>query len=313
LSRERPRHGDHQQEVRSLSQNRLWWALTINVVFLAVEAVGGLLANSLALLADAGHMLTDVAALALALFVSHLAARPSTPTRTFGLLRAEVLGALLNGIVLILVVGVIFWEAWHRFGRTEVVNGPLMLGIAAGGLFANFGSAWILAGTRKANINVQAAFLHMLADILGSLGAIAAGLVIWITGWYPIDPLMSVIIGALILWSTWSLLKQSVNILLEATPEGVNFVEVKKALEDMELIHEVHDLHIWTITSGMPILSAHIILSSDSCREDQWQACLTSTQEMLKKQFGITHATLQVEHSKAKCGLESCSGNRLDR
>jgi len=289
------KHEHDHMDLRDISRQRLWWALAINLVFLIVEVIGGLITNSLALLADAGHMLTDVAALALALIVVHLARRPATTDRTFGLLRAEVLGAFVNGATLVLIVGLVLWEAWRRLGQPQEIDAPLMLLIACFGLAANLGSAWILSGSRRENVNVEGAFLHMLADGLGSAGAIVAGVVIWTTGWHPADPIASVVIGLLILWSSWGLLKKTINILLEATPEGIDFMEVKKTLEQMEHIESVKDLHIWTITSGKPILSAHISLSECCCDTAHWQECLKDAQQMLKEKFGIEHTTLQVE------------------
>jgi len=295
---------DHHRDLRAMSFRRLWWALIINLIFLAVEFVGGILTNSLALLADAGHMVTDVGALALALFVAHIAGRPATPDRTFGLLRAEVLGAFVNGASLVFIVGLIFWEAFKRLGQLQEINGPFMLLVAILGLLANIGSAMILAKGREENVNVKGAFLHMVADALGSLGAIVAGLVIWTTAWYPVDLIASIMIGLLILWSSWGFLKQTMGILLEATPENIDFMEVKRSLEEMEHIDKVHDLHIWTITSGMPILSAHIYLSSCCTETNHWQECLTDARKILKDRFGIEHTTLQVEAGGASCGTE---------
>ncbi len=291
-------------DLRAMSHQRLLWALIINLVFLVIEIIGGILTNSLALLADAGHMLTDVGALALALFVGRIAVRPATPARTFGLLRAEVLGAFVNGATLVLIVGLIFWEAWKRLGHVKEIDGPFMLLVAFLGLMANLGSAAILAKARDTNVNVQGAYLHMVADALGSIGAIIAGAVIWATAWYPVDSIASVVIGLLILWSSCGFLKKTMNILLEATPEHIDFMEVKNALEEMEHIDEVHDLHIWTITSGMTILSAHIYLSSCCADSNHWQECLVGAQKMLKERFGIEHTTLQVETSGASCGAE---------
>ncbi|MDB9823236.1 cation diffusion facilitator family transporter [Deltaproteobacteria bacterium] len=298
------RDHDHNHDLRAMSYKRLWWALIINLIFLVVEVIGGILTNSLALLADAGHMLTDVGALALALFVAHIAGRPATPDRTFGLLRAEVLGAFVNGATLVLIVGLILWEAWKRLGHVNEIDGPVMLLVAVLGLIANIISAMILAKGRKENVNVRGAFLHMVADALGSVGAIVAGVVIWTTAWYPVDSIASIVIGLLILWSSWGFLKQTMNILLEATPENIDFIEVKTALEAMEHIDEVHDLHIWTITSGMPILSGHITLSSCCSETKHWQECLAEAQKILKERFGIEHTTLQVEACGSSCGTE---------
>ena len=298
-------HHDHRHELRAFSQKRLLWALIINLIFFVVEVIGSFVANSLALLADAGHMLTDVGALVLALFVAHIAKRPATPDRTFGLLRAEVLGAFVNGAALVLIVGLIFWEAWQRLGNVKDIDGPLMLLVAVLGLLANIASAIILAKDREENVNIRGAFLHMVADALGSLGAIIAGIMIWITGWHPIDSITSIVIGLMILWSSWGFLKQTINILLEATPEYIDFMEVKKSLEDMEHIDSVHDLHIWTITSGMPVLSAHIALTSCCSETTHWQECLLEAQKLLKERFGIEHTTLQVE-SRATPTSEVC-------
>jgi cobalt-zinc-cadmium efflux system protein len=297
-------HHDHQHDLRSASYSRLWWAFIINLVFLVVEVIGGILTNSLALLADAGHMLTDVGALALAIFVAHMAKRAATPNRTYGLLRAEVLGAFVNGATLVLIVGFIFWEAWERLGKIQTIDGPFMLVIAAFGLLANIASAIILAKGRDENVNIRGAFLHMVADALGSVGAIIAGIVIWTTGWFPIDTIASVVIGLLILWSSWGFLKQTMNILLEATPENIDYLEVKKSLENMEHIDAIHDLHIWTITSGMPVLSAHIGLSTCCSDTNHWQECLSKAQSLLKERFGIEHTTLQVEPCENSCEQE---------
>lgn len=292
--RERQKHR-HDHELRHLSIQKLWMALAVNFIFLIVEVIGGLASNSLALLADAGHMLTDVAALLLAIIVAHLAEQVPTPKRTFGLLRAEVFGAFLNGAALVIIVGMIFREAWHRFGHLQVIDAPLMLVIAVLGLGANAGSAWILYGHRHENVNIKGAYLHMLADTLGSLGAIGAGAVIWLTGWTLIDPLVSVIIGVLILVGSINLISETVHILLEGTPEDVDYDEVKRALEDMEHIKEIHDLHIWTISSGVPSLSGHVRLYSECSDTMHWQSCLKKAQTMLRERFGIVHSTLQFE------------------
>lgn len=295
---------DHQHDLKSAPYGRLWWALVINLIFLVVEVIGGILTNSLALLADAGHMLTDVGALALAIFVAHLARKPATPGRTYGLLRAEVLGAFVNGATLVIIVGFILWEAWERLGSRQTVDGPVMILIAVLGLLANVVSAFILAKGREENVNLKGAFLHMIADALGSVGAIIAGLVIWTTGWIPIDTIASVVIGILILWSSWGFLKQTINILLEATPENIDYLDVKNSLEKMEHIDTVHDLHIWTITSGVPVLSAHIKLSTCCANTDHWQNCLGDAQNLIKEKFGIEHTTLQIEPNDDSCGQD---------
>jgi cobalt-zinc-cadmium efflux system protein len=285
-------HGAH---LRAVSRRRLWWAMGIILVFLLVEVIGGLLTGSLALLADAGHMLTDLLALAMAVFVGYLADRPATPARTFGFLRAEVIGAFINGATLILVVGLIFREAIGRFLHPAEVAGAGMLGVAIAGLAANLASAWVLAGSRKENINVEGAFLHVLADTFGSLGVVVAGIVILATGWLPADPLASVLIGLLILWSSIGLLRRTLAILIQATPPHLDFHEIQAALEANEHVAAVHDLHIWAVTSGFPILTANIWLKPMCSDPACWQQCLRDLQNTLNERFGIEHATLQLE------------------
>lgn len=287
--------GGHVHDLRALTRRRLWIALALNAAFLVVEIAGGLIANSLALLADAGHMFTDVAALGLALVVSRLAERVPSPRHTYGMLRAEVIGAFVNGAFLVLVVGFIIREAWLRLGEIPVVDGTLMLIVAVFGLAANVASAWVLYSSRRENVNIEGAFLHMFGDALGSVGAIVAGIVIMTTGWMLVDPLVSVIIGLLILWSTWGLLRQTIAILLEATPEHLDFDEIHAALMEVEHVQDIHDLHIWTIGSGIPALSAHITLE-DACSDTtHWQICLRTAQDMLRERFGIEHSTIQFE------------------
>jgi len=288
-------HGHDHQIRRLSSQRRLVWALALNLCFLVVEAVGGIMTRSLALLADAGHMAGDVGALALSLFVLHLAKQPMSGRRTYGLLRAEVLGALFNGAILIAIVVLIFREALERMNNPQPVDGLPMLVIAVAGLAANIGSTLILMRHREADINVEGAFYHMLADSLGSVGAIAAGAVIWTTGWYPVDWIASAVIGVIILVSGVGFLRKTLNILLESTPENIDYDEVKRNLEEVEHIRHVHDLHIWTITSGMPILTAHIGLSGACCRENHWADCLAAAKRIVRERFGITHSTLEVE------------------
>jgi cobalt-zinc-cadmium efflux system protein len=287
-------HG-HGHDLRGTSRRRLWWALVINFVFLLVEFVGGLLTGSLALLADAGHMLTDVLALGLAIFVAHLAELPPTPGRTFGFLRAEVIGAFLNGATLLLIVALVFWEAILRFVHPTAVAGAGMLGIALAGLAANLGSAAVLHASRRENINVEGAFLHMVADALGSVGAVIAGVVILLTGWVPVDPLVSIIIGGLILWSGIGLLRRTLAILIQGTPAHLDFLEIQAALEANAHVAAVHDLHIWQVTSGFPVLTATIWLKPDCNHPLCWNQCLRELQSTLHERFDIEHATLQLE------------------
>ncbi|MCD6308216.1 MAG: cation transporter, partial [Candidatus Latescibacteria bacterium] len=198
---------------------------------------------------------------------------------------------------LIVVVVLILREAWHRFGESADINAPLMLVIAVLGLAANAVSAVVLFRSRDENVNMKGAFLHMAADALGSVGAITAGSVIWLTGWTLADPVVSVFISVLILWGSWGLLAQTINILLEATPENIDYGEVETALLDIGHVVDVHDLHIWTITSGVPSLSAHVSLETSCSDSTHWQLCLKEAQTMLRERFGIMHSTLQFEPS----------------
>ncbi|HUU28033.1 MAG TPA: cation diffusion facilitator family transporter [archaeon] len=277
------------------SRRLLWWAFLINLVFLGVEVAGGLISGSLALLADAGHMFTDVAALGLAIIAAYLAGLPPNSKRTFGLLRVEVIGAFINGASLVVIVGFIVWESWQRLSEPVEIHGPVMLTVAVLGLAANLASALILLGRRKENINIQAAFLHMAGDALGSAGAIVAGVVILATGWTPIDTITSLAIAVIILWGSLGLLRRTVNIIINATPEDINYDEVKKALLTIKHFDDLHDLHIWCLSTGFPVLSAHVCLNPTCSDSVHWQQCLRQAQDMLRERFGIVHSTLQLE------------------
>jgi cobalt-zinc-cadmium efflux system protein len=287
-------------------------ALAITAGFLVIEVIGGLLTGSLALLADAGHMLTDVAALALALFASWLAQRPATPERTFGFARAEVLAALVNAGTLVAISIFIFVEAFRRIGDPPHVDSGPMLVVAVAGLAANAVSAWVLArgGGHKDDLNTRGAFLHVVGDMLGSVGAIVAALVMLATGWYLADPILSAGIGMLILWSSWRLLQESLNVLLEATPSDMNLAEVRSAMLAVPGVSGVHDLHVWTVTSGLVAMSAHV----DVAESSGWNELLDRLAHLLREQFGIAHVTLQPEMGMpgaadgAVCSLETEEG-----
>ena len=266
--------------------------LALTAAFTVVEIVGGLLTGSLALLADAGHMLSDNLSLGIALFAAWLAQRPATPNKSFGYRRAEILAALANGVTLVAVAVWIFVEAYSRFSDPPEVLGLPMLAVATLGLLVNVIGAIILYRSGGESLNVEGAMRHVFADALGSVGAIAAAAVIILTGWRYADPLISVAIGILILGSSWKLLKDSTNILLEATPPHLDATEVGRKMASAEGITEVHALHIWTITSGFPALSAHVLVGR---RED----CHTRRRELedlLAREYGISHTTLQVDY-----------------
>jgi cobalt-zinc-cadmium efflux system protein len=290
----------HAHDHRSASRRALTTVLVLTVGFTVVEIVGGFLTDSLALLADAGHMLSDTFAIGLALVALTLASRPSTPRRSFGFQRAEILAAFVNGLTLVLIAGWIVWEAVGRFRDPPDVLGGWMLAVAATGLAVNAVSAVILARSGHESLNVRAAFRHVLADLLGSAGVIVAALVILLTGWTTIDPLVSVAIALLILGSAWSVLRDSTAILMEQTPSGVDAAAVAEAITDVPGVASVHDLHVWTITSGFDALSAHVLVG----RGEDCHGLRREIERVLEARFGITHTTLQVEHDASDALIE---------
>jgi cobalt-zinc-cadmium efflux system protein len=266
--------------------------LALTMGFTVVEVIGGLLTGSLALLADAGHMLSDNLSLGLALVAAWLAGQPATPEKSFGYKRAEILAALANGVTLVAISIWIFVAAYSRLQEPPEILGGWMLAIAALGLLVNAAGALILSRSAQESLNAQGAFRHVVADALGSIGVMVAALVIVLTGWRYADPLVSVAIGALILASSWSLLRDSTNILLEATPRGIDAEDVGRKMASAEGVVEVHDLHIWTITSGFPALSAHVLVGqSQDCH-----ARRRDLEDLLAREYGISHTTLQVDH-----------------
>jgi cobalt-zinc-cadmium efflux system protein len=284
-------HG-HGHDARAGSARALALALALTAGYTIVEVVAGFLAGSLALLADAVHMLSDNVSIGLALFAAWLARRPETPERTYGFKRAEVLAALANGVALVALAIWIFYEAFRRLGDPPDVLGGWMLVVGAAGVVVNVAAGAILARTRRASLNVEAAFRHVLADLLGSLGVVLAAVVILTTGWLEADPLVSILIGVLVLVSSWSILRDSTSILLEAAPKGMDTSAVGARLAGAPGVVEVHDLHIWTITSGFPALSAHVLVG----RGEDCHGRRRELEQLLQREFGIEHTTLQVDH-----------------
>jgi cobalt-zinc-cadmium efflux system protein len=262
------------------------------MAFTVVEVVGGIVSDSLALLADAGHMLSDNASLGIALFAAWLSGRPAGASRTFGYHRAEILAALFNGVTLVAISIWIFVAAAQRFGDPPEVEAGLMLAIAVGGLAVNLVAARILHRHSAESLNVSAALRHVLADLLGSLGVVLAALVILSTGWEYADPVVSVLIGLLILVSSWGVLRDSIQILLEGSPAGIDVEQVGRAMAAMPGVTQVHDLHVWTITSGFPALAAHVLVGRDT----DCHAKRRELEALLADRFGLTHTTLQVDH-----------------
>jgi cobalt-zinc-cadmium efflux system protein len=274
-------------------------ALALTASYTIVEVVGGLATGSLALLADAVHMLSDNVALGLALFAAWLGGKPATPERTYGYRRAEVLVALANGVTLVALAIWIFIAAARRLDDPPEVLGGWMLAIAVVGVGVNLGAGAMLHRSRADSLNVEAAFRHVVADLLGSLGIIVAAVVILATGWLAADPLVSILIGALVVASSWSILRDSTSILLEASPRDVDTRAVGERLARAPGVVDVHDLHIWTITSGFPALSAHVLVA----RGEDCHARRRELEAILAREFSIEHTTLQVEHAADPGGL----------
>ncbi len=277
----------------STNQRRLLVALSITGLMTIVELAGGLLSNSLALIGDAGHMFTDTLALGLSLFALNLAKRPASQTKTYGYYRAEILAALVNGTILVLVSGYIFYEAYHRFVAPPEVRGGLMLIVAAIGLAANIVGISVLRSAGSRNLNVKSAFLHMWSDTLSSLGVIAAGAIILLTGRTIADPIISIVIGLLILRGAGGLVWESINILLEAVPKHLDVSRINDAVRKIKGVKDIHDVHLWAITSGMYAMSCHLLI------EDQMVSNCTQIVEEVNKtlsqEFGISHSTVQLE------------------
>ncbi|MGQ9530755.1 MAG: cation diffusion facilitator family transporter [Candidatus Bathycorpusculaceae bacterium] len=278
------------QQIKSVKYLEI--ALGITLSFFIVELIGGILTNSLALLADAWHMLNDAAALIFALLAAWISLRPINAKKTFGYYRAEILAAFLNGVFLWVVVVFIFYEAIQRIQNPTSVESLNMLIIAFFGLVANGFSAITLSKAKSESLNVKGAFLHILADALGSLGAISAGLIMYFTGWYQADSLISMLLGALIFYSSWKLIRESINVLLEGVPHGINLDAVRKRIMGQEGVDGVHDLHVWSITpTKMCCISCHIVVKKDVDKK----RLLSNLIRMLKDEFGIDHTTIQLE------------------
>lgn len=269
----------------------LKWALAMTSTFMVVEVVGGLWTGSLALLADAAHMLTDVGGMLLALVAIRFAARPATPEKTFGYVRMEVLSALANAVVLLFLTIYILYEAWQRFlAPPEILGGP-MLAVAVVGLAVNLVSMKMLHAGSRESLNLKGAYFEVLADMLGSVGVILAAAVVLLTGWTLADPIIGAGIGLFIVPRTWILLKGAVHILMEGTPPEVDVGLLERQLMDLPGVTAVHDLHVWTLTSGLDALSCHLVVE-DMARGRQ---ALLAAQQTMEKSFGITHCTIQIE------------------
>ena len=280
---------------RPQQRRSLLIVLLMTGTFMVIEVVGGLLTGSLALLADAGHMLTDVAALGLSAFAMWMAARPSTPEKSYGYHRAEILAAVTNAVVLLLLSIWILYEAYRRVFEPPHVLGVPMLLIGLVGLAVNVASMKLLAHESASSLNVRSAYLEVLSDAISSVGVIIGGVTIWLTGWFLIDPLLSAGISIFIVWRTWALLTQAVHVLMEGVPTHLDAKEIGQAMAGVPGVKGIHDLHIWTITSGLDALSAHVVVSVGEDRD----AVLERLQQLLRDGFRIDHVTLQIVEERS--------------
>lgn len=286
-------HAGHDHaHVHSTGERSLRRVLVLTTAFMFAELAGGLLSGSLALLADAAHMFTDVGAIGLSLFALWFARRPPTTGMTWGWLRIEILAALVNAATLLVLAGFIVREAWQRFNDPVAIDGGIMLAVAAGGLAVNIVAAVLLHRSAGESLNVRGAYLHVLGDLLGSVGAIAAAVIILATGWTAADPLISIFVAALIVWSGWKLLRESVDVLLESVPAHIDVVEVQRAIDEIPGVDNVHDLHVWTVTSGFLAMSGHAVVE----QPDDHTRILAEIHRRMAERFGIRHVTFQLEH-----------------
>jgi cobalt-zinc-cadmium efflux system protein len=283
-------HSHAHDHAHELGTRRLTIALVITALFLVAEVVGGLLSNSLALLADAGHMLTDVGALALSLFVAWFSRQPATPQKTYGYLRWEILAAFINGAVLLLASAFILYESVRRIASPEPIVGGLMLVVAVLGLGVNAVSAWLLHGSAHHSMNIKAAYLHVLGDLLGSVAAIVAAVLVRWKGWLVADPIASMVMTGLIVAGAWRLVREAVDVLLESTPKHIELDSLRLAMSQVRGVGEVHDLHVWTLTSGVVAMSAHAV-APDAAEHQR----VLEDLHVAVGRFGIRHATIQLE------------------
>ena len=306
-------HHDHAHDLRGASRKNLIIALTLISTYMVAEVIGGILSGSLALIADAGHMLTDAAAIAMALVAMWIAERVATAERTFGYERTEVLAAMLNTVSLWLIAGWIMFEAYHRSFGTEDphVDGLPVLIVGTGGFLINIAAAWVLHRSSGHSMNVEGAFQHVLADLMGSVGVIISAILIlsfatdnpadalWGFDWHLVDPILSVLIALLILWSSRHLMITVMNVLLEGTPQHIDAYKLCNDIEEVEGVTLIHDVHIWTITSGSEAFTVHVLV--DPSYEGGNEAIRTKIQDIAHNRYGIGHVTLQLEHTASTC------------
>jgi len=285
-------HGHAASRAGARHAGRLWWAFGLVAVVFVLEAVVGVISGSLALLSDAGHMLTDVAGLGMALAAIHLANRGGTGGgRSFGLYRLEILAALANALLLFGVAGYVLVEAFRRIGAPPEISSGLVLGVALVGLAVNVVAFLLLRPGAEESLNVRGAYLEVLADLIGSVAVIVSAVTIWATGWYWVDPVAGALLGLWILPRTWRLARHALRILLQAAPPDLDLAAVQRDLRNLPGVVDVHDLHVWTLTSDMEVASAHVVVAG----EGEVHAVLDQARTLLAERYGVDHATLQVE------------------
>lgn len=284
------------QDTKSIRNEKyLWVALTLTTLFVIVEIIGSVISNSLALLSDAAHLLSDAAALIISIIAIRLGRRQSDTKRTFGYYRFEILAAIINAVILFLVAFYIFYEAYIRLFSIHYIRTTPMLIVAATGVIVNFISVWLLRIPSKENLNIKSAYLDAKADLISSLGVILGAILIRLTAWQHIDSIIAIGIAVWILPRAWTLLKECVNILLEGVPEGIELAEINNALMNIKGVLDVHDLHVWALTSGKISLTAHLVVEEALAHK---HALLNSATKLLEEKFQITHSTIQIEITK---------------
>lgn len=276
-----------------VNQNRKKLLLTLSLTgaYMIAEVIGGILTGSLALLADAGHMLTDISGLGMSLVAIHLANRPADDRRSFGFMRAEILAAVANAVLLLGVSIYILFEAYERFRTPPEISGGPMLWVAVVGLLVNIGGIFLLKENSNSNLNMRGAYFEVLSDLLSSVGVIVAAVIIWLTGWTIVDPIVSAGIGLFIFPRTWLLLKDAIHVLLEGSPSDVDVPKLRAKLVSIAGVSSIHDLHVWTISSGQNSMTAHIVAK----KNEDLQKLRASIENVLRHEFGITHSTIQLE------------------
>ena len=294
----------HFGDLATQTTKRLLLSLSLTAGFVLVEVIAGIFGNSLALLTDAAHNFTDVIALGLSWYALKIATKPANAGKTFGYHRVGILVALVNSTTLILIAFGIFYEAWHRFLAPPVVDSVILIGVGTLAFLINAGTAWLVKDGSDHDLNLRSAFLHLMGDVMSTLGAVIAGVIIYFTQWNWLDPLVSVLIGGFILWNAWSILRQSIHILLESTPENIDMKEMVEKLHTVEGVRSVHDLHVWSINENMRMLSAHIVTDDISMRE--CSLIQQDINELLAHGYNIQHATLQIECEGCGNGLLYC-------